>query len=155
MENSKLKRLNREDWLECALELMSKGGIESIKIVHMAKHLHVTSGSFYWHFSNRKELHTALLNYWEHEMTDNAINIAKKFKGSPKERIWNLMKQVMDTGLAKYDLAISHWAQTDATAQVVFQRALEKRFLFAAWMFRETGFDRLQAEARGRINYDL
>ena len=61
----------------------------------------------------------------------------------------------MDTGLAKYDLAISHWAQTDATAQVVFQRALEKRFLFAAWMFRETGFDRLQAEARGRINYDL
>lgn len=58
---------------------------------------------------------------------------------------------MMDTGLAKYDLAISHWAQTNAATQVVFQRALEKRFSFATWMFMEAGFDRLQAEARGRM----
>ena len=36
---------------------------------------------------NIKELHTTLLNYWEHEMTDNTINIAKKFRVRQKNSV--------------------------------------------------------------------
>ncbi len=151
MVDVKNKRLTRKDWLHGALELMSKVGVESIKIVPLAKRLGVTSGSFYWHFSNRKELYEALLTYWEREMTDTVIDAAKKLQGPPEKRIWKLMEQVMDTGMANFDLAISHWAQNDAAAQVVFQRVLEKRFTFATWMLTELGFDRLEAEARGRM----
>jgi hypothetical protein len=61
------------------------------------------------------------------------------------------MKQVMSAGLAKYDLAIWHWAQTDEAAQATFQRTLEKRFAFAAWMFKQAGFSKTQAEIRGRM----
>jgi hypothetical protein len=61
------------------------------------------------------------------------------------------MQQVMDTGLARYDLAIWHWAQSDIRAREVFKRALDKRFDFSKWLFQQAGFSAAQAEARGRM----
>ncbi|MDB4303505.1 TetR/AcrR family transcriptional regulator [Desulfosarcina sp.] len=151
MEKINNGRLSREDWILGALELLAVAGIDGIKIVPLADRLNVTSGSFYWHFKNRRELHDALLAYWEQEMTDTAIEAAKSFDGPPKERIWLLMEQVMTTGIARYDLAIWHWAQSDAVANKVFQRTLKKRFTFAKWIFEQAGFDTIQAEARGRM----
>jgi AcrR family transcriptional regulator len=151
MVTAKSKRLGREDWIRGALELLSTAGVEQVKIVPLAKRLGVTSGSFYWHFANRGQLYDALLEYWEQEMTDKAIEQATLFSGSPKDRILLLMEQVMATGMAKYDLAIWHWAQADTKVQTVFQRTLEKRFAFAAWMFRQVGFSKVQAETRGRM----
>ena len=151
MVNNKNKRLTREDWIRGALELLGRTGVDSVKIVPLAKYLGVTSGSFYWHFPNRRHLYDALLEYWEVEMTDAAIEAAKDIGGPPKERIWRLMEQVMTTGMARYDLAIWHWAQTDETVQKSFQRVLDKRFTFAAWMFKEAGFNETQAEVRGRM----
>ncbi len=151
MAVTKSDRLCRDDWIRGALELLSKAGVESVKIVPLAEQLGVTSGSFYWHFKNRRELYDALLDYWEREMTDAAIEAAKHFAGPPKERIWRLMEQVMSIGLARYDLAIWHWAQMDSNANRVFKRSLKKRFTFAAWMFSEAGFSHEQAEIRGRM----
>jgi AcrR family transcriptional regulator len=148
---AKTKRLKRKDWLSGALKLLCTKGVEGVKIVPLAEQLGVTSGSFYWHFKNRKELYEALLIYWEEEMTDAAIEAAKSFKGSPTKRIWLLMEQVMSSGLARCDLAFWHWAQSDATAKKVFKRALDKRFTFAAWMFEQAGFSKAQAESRGRM----
>ena len=84
-------------------------------------------------------------------MTEAAVEAAIKFEGSPEKRIWKLMEQVMETGLARYDLAIWHWAQSDSAANEVFQRALERRFTFAKWLFEQAGFSKVQAEARGRM----
>ena len=84
-------------------------------------------------------------------MTDKAIEVARNYQGPPEDRIWLLMEQVMDSGFAKYDVAIWHWAQTDPTAQKTFQRTIEKRFSFAAWMFAQVGFDQTQAKVRGRM----
>ena len=151
VDNKKSKRLSRKDWIRAALELLTAKGVEGVKIVPLAERLGVTSGSFYWHFKNRRNLHEALLEYWEREMTDAAIVAAKDFDGLPEERIWGLMEQVMSAGFARYALAIWHWAQSDIAAQTVFQRALEKRFNFAKWVFMEAGFDAIQAEARGRM----
>ena len=151
MEAEKNIRLSREDWIHGALELLSSEGVEGVKIVPLAERLGVTSGSFYWHFKNRRELYDALLDHWEREMTDVPIVEAKKSEGTPQERIWKVMQQVMDSGLASYDLAIWHWAQTDVKAQTIFKRALDKRFNFACWLFQQAGFSKSQAEARGRM----
>ena len=78
MVTAKSKRLGREDWIHGALELLSTAGVEQVKIVPLAKRLGVTSGSFYWHFANRGQLYDALLEYWEQEMTDKAIEQAKR-----------------------------------------------------------------------------
>lgn len=151
MVSEKTKRLSRDDWIRGAFELLSTVGVKDVKIVPLAERLGVTSGSFYWHFKNRTELYDALLDYWEREMTDAAIEAAKSFEGPPKERIWRLMEQVMASGMARFDLAIWHWAQSDTSAQTVFQRTLDKRFAFASMMFRQAGFSKAQAEARGRL----
>jgi AcrR family transcriptional regulator len=149
--SKKNKRLTREDWIHGGLEFLGTAGVGGVRIVPLARRLGVTSGSFYWHFANRAKLYEALLDYWETEMTDAAIDAARKMECPPKERIWSLMKQVMSTGLAKFDLAIWHWAQTHEAAQTSFQRTLEKRFIFATWMFKEAGFSKTQAEIRGRM----
>ena len=145
------ERLSREDWLQAALETMRSAGIDGVKLVPLARRLGVTTGSFYWHFKNRRELHDALLEYWEREMTDAVIDAANAFAGSPRERIWRLMEQVMTAGLASLDLALWHWAQTDTGARRAFKRVLKKRFEFAARTFSQAGFSDEQAEVRGRM----
>jgi len=84
-------------------------------------------------------------------MTDVAIEAAQHFEGSPADRILVLMESVMSSKLARYDLPIWQWAQSDTRASRVFNRVLKKRFSFAAWMFSEVGFSREQAEVRGRM----
>ena len=145
------KRLSREDWLKAALQKMRQDGIEGIKVAPLASRLGVTTGSFYWHFRNRRELLHALLDFWERTMTEAAIEEARQFEGSPEDRILFLMKRVMVDDLAGHDLPIWHWAQSDAGAGTVFQRALDKRFAFATWMFLQAGFSQQQAEIRGRM----
>lgn len=151
MENSVKRRLGPDDWIRAAMDLLITAGIENVKIVPLASRLDVTSGSFYWHFKNRRELLDALLCYWERELTDSAIESAKNFEGPPKERIWSLMNQVMSNGLARFDLAIWHWAQNDPIVQKTFRTVMAKRFAFAKWMFEQAGFDKDQAKARGRM----
>jgi len=150
MVGDKNERLSRDDWLRAALELCTSG-IDQVKIAPLAADMGVTTGSFYWHFKNRRELLEALLAYWEREMTDVAIDAARGFPGAPEERIYLLMEGVMTNSFARYDLPIWHWAQSDAEVAKVFQRVLTKRFEFAAWMFAEVGFQPKQAEVRGRM----
>jgi AcrR family transcriptional regulator len=111
----------------------------------------VTTGSFYWHFKDRRELLEALLEYWERELTDVPIAAARQFQGSPSERIFFLMESVIIGTVARYDLAIAQWAKTDTKASHIFQRVIKKRFEFATWMFEEAGFSKQQAVARGRL----
>lgn len=150
MVDRKKRRLNRNDWLLAALD-MCEGGIDKIRVAPLAADIGVTTGSFYWHFKNRGELLNALLEFWEREMTDAAIASANTFSGRPEERIFFVMKNVVENRLARYDLAVWHWAQSDGKAKKVFGRALNKRFAFAARLFSEAGFSKRQAEARGRM----
>lgn len=147
---TKTGRLTRDDFLRQALA-MCEAGIDAVKIAPLAADMGVTTGSFYWHFKNRQELLDALLDYWESEMTDAAISAARRYAASPAERILYVMETVMAGNLARYDLAIWHWARSDPDANRVFKRVLKKRFSFAAWMFSEAGFSRQQAEIRGRM----
>ena len=144
------QRLTRDDWLKAALRLCVTG-IDNVKVAPLAEQMGVTTGSFYWHFKNRRELLEALLKYWEREMTDVAIETARQFEGPATDRILGLMGGVMTDRMARYDLPIWQWAQSDARASRVFNRVLKKRFSFAAWMFSQAGFSREQAEVRGRM----
>lgn len=150
MDEKNTDRLSRNDWLKAALE-MSAAGIDRVKIVPLAEFLGVTTGSFYWHFKNRRELLEALLEYWEHEMTDVVIEAARQHPGPPEKLILDTMNVVMSKGLARYDLPFWQWAQTDTSASRVFKRVLRKRFSATARMFSEAGFSRQQAETRARM----
>ena len=150
MVEKRKSRLSKDDWLIAALK-MCETGIDKVRVAPLAEQMGVTTGSFYWHFKNRRELLDALLEFWEREMTDGPIAAAREFSGKPAERIFFIMETVMTHSLARYDLAIWHWAQSDTNAHRVFKRVLKKRFSFAAWMFAQAGFSKEQAEIRGRM----
>ena len=145
------KRLSREDWVRGALVMLEERGIEGIKIVTLAERLGVTSGSFYWHFKNLRDLLDSLLAYWESELTDAVVVSARAFAGPPDRRILHLMEQVIDHNAAVHDHAMSVWARSDATAEETFDRTIQKRFDFARWMFEQAGFSKAQAAVRGRL----
>ena len=151
MVMQKKSRLSREDWLQATLKLLQHRGIESVKIVVIAERMGVTSGSFYWHFKNLRDLLDSLLEFWERELTDVMMESAKAFSGPPEDRILNLMLQVIEEDAAVYDHSIAVWARNDPSARAVFERTLHKRFDFSAWMFKQCGFSDRQAAIRGRL----
>jgi len=147
----KKSRLSREDWRQETLKLLQHRGLEGVKIVVIAESMGVTSGSFYWHFKNLRDLLDSLLLYWERELTDAVMEMAKAFSGSPEDRILNLMLQVIEEDAAVYDHAFAVWAKNEPSAREVFERTLRTRFDFAAWMFKQCGFSDRQAGTRGRM----
>ena len=151
MEAKKRPRLSRESWLQETLKVLQYRGVDGVKIVVIAESLGVTSGSFYWHFKDLRDLLDCLLEFWEREMTDAVVRVAKAYDGPPEDRILNLMYQVMEEDAATYDHAISIWARKDPAANEVFTRTLRKRFDFASWMFKQSGFSGKQAGIRGRL----
>jgi AcrR family transcriptional regulator len=56
-------RLSQGAWLEKALEILANEGEKKLSIVHLAKLMGVTKGSFYWHFKNRKDFTETLIHY--------------------------------------------------------------------------------------------
>jgi len=150
MEKRKANRLTREDWLSAAME-MSLKGIEKVKVAPLATKLGVTTGSFYWHFKNRRELLDCLLEYWEYEKTDVAMIRTRQVEAPPLERISFLLREITSRNLPGYDLPIWIWAQSDAKAEAVFTRVVRKRVAFVSSLFREAGFSKDQAEVRARM----
>jgi AcrR family transcriptional regulator len=57
-------RLNRDSWLSLALEILAKEGRAKIQIEYLAEKLGVTRGSFYSHFSDRRDFNKSIAVYW-------------------------------------------------------------------------------------------
>ena len=151
MEARGTARLTRDDWVREAFALLHERGVDGVKIVIIAERMGVTSGSFYWHFKGLPELMDCLLEFWEIVLTDAIIIEATNFEGTPENRILELMTQVIEQDAAIHDHPISVWARRDPAVQEIFERTIQKRFDFAAWMFEQAGFSSRQAKVRGRM----
>jgi AcrR family transcriptional regulator len=62
-------RKKKADWLEAALDVFEKEGIEGVRVERLARGLNVAKSGFYWHFKDRDDLHEQMLRYWEDEFT--------------------------------------------------------------------------------------
>ncbi|GAA4818429.1 TetR family transcriptional regulator [Marinicella pacifica] len=70
-ESTKKKSLNPKDWEQATLEVIAHQGVSAVAVETIARVLGVTKGSFYWHFTNRKDLIIAALKRWRNE--DNKV----------------------------------------------------------------------------------
>lgn len=147
------KQLNRESWVLSAFDTLYEFGIDAVRIEPLAKKMKVTKGSFYWHFKNRSELHDALLNYWEKEMTQSVLNAANEFHGSPRQRLINTLREIVGKERTKYDPAVRTWARNDAKVRKVVEYIDKIRLSFLHGLFVDIGFDQQEAEIRSRLMY--
>src|ERR1700735_3962618 len=59
--------LQRADWIRAAFARLAQDGIDAVRVEVLARDLHVSKGSFYWHFRDRDELAGAMLGLWDDE----------------------------------------------------------------------------------------
>ena len=90
------RRLQREDWIRAAWEILGEGNLNEIKVKSLATQLGVTRGSFYWHFQSRQELIDALLDRWFTILGLNEV-IEKEIASikDPGEQLWTIFRHVI------------------------------------------------------------
>lgn len=108
-----------------------KGGVEAVRVEKLARDLHVTKGSFYWHFEDREELLDLLLREWEEELMKDIIPRLKGCRGREALRLLLrlMVKRVPlgEEGILPSDAAIFTWASTSPAVARRVNLAEKKR----------------------------
>ena len=64
-ESKTRNQLDRNDWIEGAIDVLSDQGVAGLRVEVLAKSFGVTKGSFYWHFKDRQDLLDAVVGVWK------------------------------------------------------------------------------------------
>lgn len=143
--------LDRDAWLRRGLEVLRDEGIVGVRVERLARDLGVTKGSFYWHFQDRNDLFSSLLEFWKQQYTDVVIQNPQLADGNPTDALLLLMTQVRKQGLDRYELAMRSWADHDQQADAVVRAVYRQRTEFVRRFFTQLGFRGLDTEARTRL----
>ncbi|WP_234890008.1 TetR/AcrR family transcriptional regulator [Sinorhizobium medicae] len=146
----KAKELTRNDWVLAGLAALAEGGIDSVRVERLAKSLNVSKGSFYWHFSDRSDLLSALLDLWEKDFTAQLIaNVASQ--PTPRARLLALAEEALDASMDGVDVAqaegaFSAWAVLDPAAAVRVRAIEAQRIGYLVRELSLMGADTAQVE---------
>jgi AcrR family transcriptional regulator len=152
MRQKSNQKLGRQDWIDAGLRAMTDGGVDAVRVERLAAALHVTKGSFYWHFEDRGALLAALLVAWQERATSDVIAHVEKAAGAASDRLRNLFTIVaQDDG--RLDQAIRAWAAQDGKVRSAQRLVDQKRLGYVDNLFCELGFAPPDATARARLVY--
>lgn len=148
-------RGSREGWLDAAYEVLLETGIDSVKILPLAKTLNLSRTSFYWFFKDREELLAALLDKWKQKNTGGLIRQAEAYAESVAEGLLNVFDCWLDTRLfdSRFEFAVRSWALQSQDIQAEVQDADQARIAAIAAMIRRFGSDEISADVRARAIY--
>jgi AcrR family transcriptional regulator len=126
--------VSKAEWLQAALETLAYGSVSGISIQSLAKKLGIARAGFYWHFKDRNDLLTQLLDYWVHEITEIITENLEIGALSPRERLIRAAEMVLQHNLARYEMGFQLWAVEDpAVAKKIKQvRSMKLRFVSLA-----------------------
>ena len=66
--------LTADDWIEAAMDILAEDNVAGVQTSALCQKLHVTKGSFYWHFKALGDLLHGVLDSWRRRTTLNVIN---------------------------------------------------------------------------------
>jgi AcrR family transcriptional regulator len=143
----KKERFTKEQWIETALEHLSKTGGAKIHIERLAEKLGVTKGSFYWHFESRADFVETVLDYWHQKETEDVITHmqAQNFS-NVKEALQALVNYLLDNNLIANEVPVRSWAVQESRVADRVQKtdAIRKRFIMDQLIAE--GHDQAKAE---------
>src|SRR5208283_1488982 len=67
-------RLGPTEWVNAGLNALARFGFAALKADTLANRLHVSRGSFYWHFPHVSAFHAAILRRWREIALENIID---------------------------------------------------------------------------------
>jgi AcrR family transcriptional regulator len=148
---SPVQHLSRGEWLEKALNVVSREGGAKLRINNLVAEVGVTKGSFYWHFKDREDFVRSLIDHWHERYTLRVSDYLDAFEGSAEEKLRKLMEMVFVEQLSRHDLAIRSWAIAEPKLQTLVKRTDEHRMSYLRMLFRGMGFDEQAAELRAHV----
>jgi AcrR family transcriptional regulator len=147
--------LQKQDWVIAARRLLIRRGIANVKVEPLAQAMSVTTGSFYWHFTRRQELHDALLKDWYDTNTAPLYQAVRNAGSDPRRQylaffgVW-VLERDFDP---RYDQAIRDWARTSKRVADLLREVDDARIRLLLEIFENFGYSGLQAEMRARVTY--
>lgn len=148
-------RGSQEGWLEAAYESLLESGVDSVKILPLAKKLNLSRTSFYWFFKDREELLAALLSRWRDKNTGSILRQSEAYAETLAEAMLNVFDCWLDPSLfdSKFEFAVRSWAlQSDDTLAEV-RKADAVRMEALSRMFVRFGHPENTADVRARTTY--
>ncbi|MGD0641925.1 MAG: TetR family transcriptional regulator [Roseiarcus sp.] len=145
-------RLGKREWIDAGLHALSEDGVEAVRVERLAAMLHVTKGSFYWHFKDRRTLLEAMLETWRSRATNAIIDEVEAKGGGAIARLRTLSTIVSRID-GRLDRAIRVWAGQDEMARAALDEIDRRRLDYLASLFAELSFAPREAVARARLVY--
>ena len=146
-------RLSRDEWLTRALEILAEKHNALLNIDALVKRMGVTKGSFYWHFKDRDDFLSQLLDYWVYEFNEKVPKELNKAVGDQdaKTRLRFLLTYLVEHDCARYDMVVRSWAAQDPKVGKVLVKIDKLRLNIVQTLFTEIGFSETDARTRARI----
>jgi AcrR family transcriptional regulator len=144
-------RVSKSDWLDKALEAFVGGGIDAVRVVELARRLHISKSGFYWHFRDRADLLEAMKHYWVEEFSRQFIDDVNAQSGPLRERLVSLVRAIRAKESGKLDLAFTSWAQTDPSVRDLVDRVRDMRVAFVKELLSATGSDDKELASRAKL----
>ena len=152
MVTAMTERLNAAAWTEMGLRVLADQGVEAVRVEPLARALGVTKGSFYWHFSDRRELLDSMLLNWKQLATHDVIETVERASDEPGERLRELTRLVFRHG-GPLDRAVRAWASHDDTAANAIARVDAERYAFVRRLLEDRGLPAEVAARRAHLLY--
>ena len=144
-----------EGWLEAAYDQLLESGVDSVKILPLAKKLNLSRTSFYWFFRDREELLAALLARWREKNTGNLVRQSEAYAESIAEAMLNVFDCWLDKSLfdSPFEFAVRSWALQSPDIAKEVQAADQARLDALSRMFVRFGYKDISADVRARTIY--
>ncbi|MRG57487.1 TetR family transcriptional regulator [Phyllobacterium sp. SYP-B3895] len=148
-------RGSQEGWLDAAYASLLESGIDSVKILPLAKKLGLSRTSFYWFFKDREELLAALVAKWREKNTGNMVKQSEAYAESLVEAMLNVFDCWINFDLfdAKFEFAVRSWALQSPEILAEVQLADQTRLEALKQMFVRFGHSEITADVRARTTY--
>ncbi len=146
------KSLDRAAWLDAALDTLFETGIEGVKVEILARRLGVTKGSFYWHFRDREDLRTSMVDRWRATQEGYVKSLSSSPTKNPRNKVAELLTFIL-TKDARHDIAIRAWSRINAYARKELAQIDRLRLAFVESLFQDLGFEGDEARSRAQMVY--
>jgi AcrR family transcriptional regulator len=119
-------RKNRTVWTDQGLRALEAHGHNALKAQPLAHALGVSRGSFYWHFEDLSDFHSALLVRWRERMFDQIVQDVTRPGHNPIRR---LLERVLSEP-SRLEIAVRSWALVNSQAAQMVEDVDKRRVDF-------------------------
>lgn len=145
-------RLTSEDWLRIGFEALSKNGFSALKADVLSKEQSVTRGSFYHHFKDVSDFHSALIARWREVATEQIISGLDALRPG-REALRALILLAYDA-VDSLERQMRFWAESDTMAASAIREVDLRRVDYIRCILVEMNINPYKAVVRAEIIYD-